>query len=260
MKIHVFKCGSTFVDEALPLSNRSKNPLAFTGLFRKKHHQIEVPVNAFYIEGHNYKILVDTGWDPLVRKDARRYEGFFNYFASPGVLPKGEAVTEHLARLNVRIEDLDYVILTHMDIDHIAGIGLVKNAKKIIVNEKEWEASKAHNPRYLKRLWKNISITTFKDERIDLLGDGSIELIPLHGHSRGMTGVKVIHGDKYVIIAGDSGYARESWEQEVLPGITYNKQEAKASLKQLHTWGTDPNCLGILMAHDDEYINQIISL
>ena len=36
MKIHVFKCDSTFVDEALPLSNRSKNPLAFTGLFRKK--------------------------------------------------------------------------------------------------------------------------------------------------------------------------------------------------------------------------------
>jgi hypothetical protein len=75
-----------------------------------------------------------------------------------------------------------------------------------------------------------------------------------------MTGIKVTHGDNFAIIAGVSGYKRKSWEKEVLPGITYNKQEAMASLKQLHTWGKDPHCPRILMVHDDEYINQTISL
>ncbi len=35
IKIYVLKCSSTIVDEALPLSDRSKNPLAYTGIRKK---------------------------------------------------------------------------------------------------------------------------------------------------------------------------------------------------------------------------------
>ena len=118
IKIHILDCGSTFVDEALPLSDRSGNPLAFTGIGRKKKHQIEVPVTAYLIEHPDALVLVDTGWDTMIRDNVRQYEGFFNYFASPGVLPPGKAVTEHLTRLGFKASDLDYCVLTHMDIDH----------------------------------------------------------------------------------------------------------------------------------------------
>ncbi|MDD7679117.1 MAG: hypothetical protein PUJ06_01270 [Stecheria intestinalis] len=47
IKVHVLACGSTIVDEALPFSDRSRNPLAFTGLFRAKTHQCSVPVRAY---------------------------------------------------------------------------------------------------------------------------------------------------------------------------------------------------------------------
>ncbi|MCI2154953.1 MAG: hypothetical protein LKK26_09465 [Solobacterium sp.] len=47
IKVHVLACGSTIVDEALPFSDRSRNPLAFTGLFRGKTHQCSVPVRAY---------------------------------------------------------------------------------------------------------------------------------------------------------------------------------------------------------------------
>ena len=52
IRVHVFSCGSTVVDEALPFSDKSKNPLAFTGIGRGKKHKITVPVRAYLIEYH----------------------------------------------------------------------------------------------------------------------------------------------------------------------------------------------------------------
>jgi N-acyl homoserine lactone hydrolase len=43
IRIHILDCGSTFVDEALPLSDRSKNPLAFTGIGRGKSISAKFP-------------------------------------------------------------------------------------------------------------------------------------------------------------------------------------------------------------------------
>lgn len=260
MKIHVLSCGSTIVDEALPLSSHSRNPLAYTGLFRGKRHKIEVPVRAYLIEHPEKLILVDTGWDTAIRENPRKYEGFINYFASPGFLPMGQSVPEHLLRLGYQAEDLDYVIMTHMDIDHAGGIRLVKNAKTILASEAEWHSACGHHPRYLKRLWKNVSVQTFPDQEVDLLGDGSVLLLPMHGHSAGMTSVKVSGDGGYMIIAGDAGYARESWEKEIPPGITWNKEQARQSLKKLHAFGTDPACKGILMTHDTEESFDLIEL
>ena len=56
-----------------------------------------------------------------------RVRGLFNYFASPGFLPPGKAVTEHLAALGYRQEDLDAVIMTHMDIEHAGRAAPVKD-------------------------------------------------------------------------------------------------------------------------------------
>jgi glyoxylase-like metal-dependent hydrolase (beta-lactamase superfamily II) len=260
IRIHILDCGSTFVDEALPLSDRSKNPLAFTGIGRGKKYQREVPVTAYLIEHPDALILVDTGWDTAIRKDARRYEGFFNYFASPGVLPPGKAVTEHLAELGYRPADIRYCILTHMDIDHAGGIGLVRDAQEILASEAELKAAARPDPRYLKRLWKDIPITPFPNVEYDLLGDGSVVLEPFPGHSAGMTGVKVTGENGYCVLAGDCGYARESWEKLILPGITWNRQMALASLMRLQICGRDPACRAILMTHDPEHRSGLLEL
>lgn len=229
IKIHVLRCGSTIVDEALPLSDRSKNPLAYIGIGRTRRHKIEVPVMAYLIEHPKALVLVDTGWDTKLRENARKYEGVANYFASPGFLPKGQAVTEYLEKLGYAPEDIDYCILTHLDIDHAGGLRLVKNAKRIMVSEAEMAAATKHHVRYRKQLWEDVTIQTFPNEEYDLLRDGSIILIPLPGHSAGMTGVKIQNERKYVMIAGDAGYCRQSWEQLILPGIAWDKQKTLKS-------------------------------
>lgn len=260
IKIHVLKCGSTIVDEALPLSDRSKNPLAYTGIGRTRRHKIEVPVTAYLIEHPKGLVLVDTGWDTKVRENARKYEGFANYFASPGFLPEGQAVTEYLEKLGYTPEDIDYCILTHLDIDHAGGLRLVKDAKRIMASEAEIAAAAKPNVRYLKRLWGDVTIHSFPNEEYDLFGDESIMLIPLPGHSAGMTGVKIQNGRKYVMIAGDAGYCRHSWERLILPGITWDKQEALKSLRLLQAASRDTDCVVVLATHDREAPSDTIVL
>lgn len=260
IKIHVLKCGSTIVDEALPLSDRSKNPLAYTGIGRARRHKIEVPVTAYLIEHPKGLILVDTGWDTKLRGNARRYEGLANYFASPGFLPEGQAVTEYLERFGYAPGDIDYCILTHLDIDHAGGLRLVKDAKRIMASEAELAAAAKRHVRYLKRLWKDVAIQAFPNEEHDLFGDGSVMLVPLPGHSAGMTGVKLQNGKKYVMIAGDAGYCRQSWERLILPGITWDRQEALKSLRLLQSMSRDTDCMAILATHDREAPSDTIVL
>jgi N-acyl homoserine lactone hydrolase len=250
IKVHVLACGSTTVDEALPFSSRSRNPLAFTGLFRGKKHKISVPVRAYLIEHPQGLVLVDTGWDEAIRKDARGYEGFANYFASPGELPPGEGIRDQLASLGYSIGDLDAVLMTHLDIDHAGGLQMVKDVPEIYCSRKEWEAAQKANPRYLKRLWSGVSVKTF-DGQLDLF-DHSIVSIPMPGHSAGMTAYQVGSADRYLLIAGDAGYGRASYEKLDLPGVEWNRQAAMDSLKQLQKIAADSRCLDIVMTHDTE--------
>lgn len=252
IKVHVLPCGSTTVDEALPFAEKSKNPFAFTGIFRGKRHKISVPIRAYFIEHPRGRILVDTGWDDAIRRDARKYEGFFNYFASPGVLPKGEGIIDQLAKLGYKTADLDYCILTHMDIDHAGGIREVRDARHVLCSAAEWKAAGRCNPRYRRSLWENTPVETFPDRAWDLFGDQSIVVFPMHGHSAGMTAVRVSSGEKFLVIAGDAGYGRDSWEKLSLPGVEWNRKAARETLVKLQNMGRDPACEAILMTHDPE--------
>lgn len=95
-----------------------------------------------------------------------------------------------------------------MDIDHAGGIGQVKDAGRILVSHAEWEAANRRNPRYLRRLWKDVPVQTFPDDSFDLFGDSSIVMVPMHGHSAGMTAVLVRGGKKYLVIAGEASGQR----------------------------------------------------
>lgn len=250
IKVYVLACGSTTVDEALPFSSRSRNPLAFTGLFRGRKHKISVPVRAYLIEHPQGLVLIDTGWDEAIRKDARGYEGLANYFASPGVLPPGEGIKDQLAGLGYSVGDVDAVLMTHLDIDHAGGLRMVRDVPEIYCSRKEWDAACGSNPRYLKRLWSGAAIKTFEDQ-LDLF-DHSIVSVALPGHSASMTAYRVGTPDRYVLIAGDAGYGRDSYEKLDLPGVEWDRRTAKDSLILLRKIASDPRCVDILMTHDTE--------
>src|SRR5574344_1207666 len=131
INIHILHCGDVGVDPAVPNRSISKNPLAYTGLFRSKKRRIWLPVRSYFIETSKGNVLVDTAWNSEVRTHPVKACMPFLYFASKPCLPSGKAVDEQIHALGYETADINYVILTHMDVDHANGLPLVKGAQHL---------------------------------------------------------------------------------------------------------------------------------
>ena len=134
------------------------------------------------------------------------------------MLPEGESIVEQLAKINISPEDLDLVIMTHLHTDHASGLKFVRNAKRILVSAEELDDTKKYPIRYAASMWHGVELETFHfkntgvgsvGKSLDLLGDGSIELVNIPGHTSGLTAVKLNSGGKFVLLFSDGGYAKK---------------------------------------------------
>lgn len=257
--VYVLTCGEVGVDPCVPDRGISYNPVAYTGILRSPKRRIWLPVKAFLVIHPKGNILIDTGWDKNVRTHPVRTITFPMWFASKPKLPEGQAVDEQLMKHGIHVADIDYVLMTHMDIDHDSGLSMVKHAKGIYVSSGEWAAAHSLQVRYVRKPWKGIALKTMpfsKDGEApykkswDLFGDGTVKVILLPGHSQGSVAVKVAYGGKFLLIVGDTGYDKDSWMKLKLPGPIYDKKMMKKSLKWVKQQSENDNCIAVLASHD----------
>lgn len=269
IKIHVLHCGEVQVDIALPFHQKSLNPIAYTGLFRSKKHQVILPVSAYLIEHPKGLILIDTGWHTDMRTNQIKNLGHFHYMINKAILPKGQAIDEQLAKMGIKPKDLDYVILSHLHTDHVSGLKLVSRAKNILVSEEELHCANKDKLRYVHPMWKGVNLQTFKtspskygplNRSFDLFGDDSIIFTPVPGHSQGVVATIVQRNDKFVLLTSDCGYASKSWEQMILPGVMINKEQLIKSLEWEKNMAKKPNCIEALANHDPDINPHTIEL
>ena len=126
MKIRMLQCGCIRVDPTVPFGKRLDLIEAAKQLTAADKNRITLPVFTYLIEHPKGLLLVDTGW---CRDISPR--GVYDPKAAAAVLPsqmaalfhpfvpKGMAIHEQLADLGIQPEDLDYVLLTHLDVDHV---------------------------------------------------------------------------------------------------------------------------------------------
>ena len=272
IKIHVLQTGNVKVDEALPFYEKSLNPLAFTGFFRPKEHKIWMPVSVYLIEHPKGLVLFDTGWSKSVRNITKEKKNRIFGEISEADLPAGKAIDEQLLSLGYTSKDLEYIILSNLDGDHAGGLQLVKDAKNILVSRAELEANKGWSKaiRYESNLWEGTKLKAFDFEKsgigpmersFDLFNDGTLVLIWTPGHSEGLVSLMVKNSsEEYVLLVADTGYAKKSWENLIIPGISINKEQALKSLKWVKEMANQPNCIAAFANHDPDVKPHIISL
>lgn len=276
IKIHLLHTGSVYVGQGVPYGNA--NMIKASGIFESKKKHEWLPVSAYLIEHPEGLILVDTGWSRDLSPDGKfdksrqiQQLGPLLYAASKASLPIGQSAKEQLARFGYSPSDLDYIIITHLDADHVSGLRDVAAARNILVSRAEAEAGlKLKNRiRYVPSMWKGISMTTFDyaesgvgpfGRSYDLFGDGSVLLVDIAGHSAGLCAVLIRRNDRFVLLFSDGGYSSRSWQEMILPGPFANKSDLQKSLEWIREMSLDKNCVASWANHDPNLDPQTLTI
>lgn len=273
IKIHVFHTGKVCVAPELPFGGERCSTLKASGVFAKKSERLWLPVSAYLIECPHGKLFFDCGWHRDMSPD-----GVFDkraqikslgslplYVTNQGLVEKGAAIDERLAVMGISPEELDMVLLSHLDCDHANGLKLVSGARRILVSKAELDfagnGSLVNCIRYNADWWRGTKLEAFDwngtegpaGHSYDVFGDGSILMVNIPGHSKGLCAMKITGADgRFVLLFADGGYARRSWEELVTSGIADDKAAQKKSLEWIRAQSLDANCVESLANHDPD--------
>lgn len=268
MKIHTLNCGYINIHEDLLYNGGNMINDLRKAVAAPASKRVTLPVFAYLIEHKAGLFLVDTGWSRAISPD-----GVYDHACVGRELPKhlaamyrpyvpaGKAVDEQLASMGIKPEDLEAVLITHVDPDHVSGLRSVRTAKRIIVPEDEayWSVRTKYRVRQPRDLWD-----IEEKERVfyrghllgpmhkafDVTGDGSIMMVNIPGHTDGMAGVLIRDGGRFVLLASDAAVSRRSWEKMEPPGYAANYKLQYKTLRWLAELDRDPGCDGVLCSHD----------
>ena len=178
------------------------------------------------------------------------------------------SVYDELAARGIRPQDLDYVLFSHLDPDHVAGISEVRGAKRLLVAEEEYFWSCRVNLRYTsrklwmdeppERFWYRVNHIGPESRSYDLFGDDSVHLVHIAGHTEGMFATLIRNGGRYVLLNADGAASPRSWAEGTVPGICENSVRAKKALDWIGEMSRDGACAASLCSHDPDVTPQTI--
>ncbi len=201
---------------------------------------IRAPINAYAIEHRDGLVLFDTGADPALVSDP-------NYISSPigrFLLPKifrlhigpDDALDQRLDAAGLSAADVSKVIISHLHFDHIGGIAHVPQAE-LLVSQDEWQQLAEPHPEreWILREhiglpganWRPVGFTPNYDPLLapfggcyDVMGDGSMVLLPTPGHSPGSMSL-LVRSEAWppLLFVADLTYEVELLLNDQVPGI-----------------------------------------
>jgi glyoxylase-like metal-dependent hydrolase (beta-lactamase superfamily II) len=207
-----------------------------------------VPAPAWYIEGGDARILVDTGMgraDEVIAVQGR----YGITLAARN--DTDDDILGRLARMGVGPEEIDLVVHTHLHFDHVGADGAFPNAR-FLVHEAElpWALSPPPYGAYyypefgehVRRVLDRVQIVTGDHEVVP-----GVRMVHTGGHSPGHCVVFVRTDVGSAVIAGDAVYNYRNLEYEWPQGAFFDLEATLRSMQTLK--GADV----ILLNHDPAF-------
>jgi glyoxylase-like metal-dependent hydrolase (beta-lactamase superfamily II) len=229
------------------------------------------PINVYVIELADGLVLFDTGQDRASVTDDSYFPGGFAGIVYDRLarfdIAEDETLDAGLTTLGYSAADVATAVVSHLHQDHIGGIRQLSNAD-LLVTAAEWAQLLGISPeaRGFPRghidipgaNWKHLDFGPSSDaalspfsESLDLVGDGSLVLLPTPGHTAGSMSLLVRrHTLPPLLLVGDLTYDAALLERRQLPGVgDRSSQLSKTTEKVLALTARMPG-LVILPAHD----------
>ena len=183
-------------------------------------------------------MLWDTGVPEAAFKDPKGWS----------TLPKlivyhlDKTLTDQLAELGLKPDDIARVAISHTHGDHVGNVGLFPNST-ILMQQAEY--SWIHSPdgpndnvnqlmalaRKLLGTPKNLQLI---DGDTDVFGDGSVILVSTPGHTPGSQSLLVhLRKSGFIILSGDVVHLEQNFEKNIVPSLNTDKAASIASMEKV---------------------------
>jgi N-acyl homoserine lactone hydrolase len=183
-------------------------------------------------------LLWDTGVPQAALNDPRGWS----------TLPKlivyhlDKSLTDQLAAIGLRPNDIGRVAISHTHGDHIGNVGLFPNSTIVMQRAEYTWIHSADGPnanvnqlmalaRELLGTPKNLQLV---DGDTDVFGDGSVTLVSTPGHTPGHQSLLVhLKNSGFIILSGDVVHLEANFEENIVPSLNTSKAESIASMERV---------------------------
>ena len=236
-------------------------------------------INVYVIEHARGLILFDTGQDRASVTDRGYFPGGLTGLIYDRLarfdIGEQDTLTAQLAILGYAPADVDTAILSHLHQDHIGGLAELTGAD-VLVSAAEWAELSRPGPElrgFLRshiRLpglrWRQVTAEPANDpglapftEALDVMGDGSLMLLPTPGHTAGSMSLLVRRTNRPpLLLVGDLTYGADILQRGQVPGVGNRRQLAESSRRVLALAGHQPG-LVVLPAHDPTAAQRLLA-
>jgi N-acyl homoserine lactone hydrolase len=239
-------------------------------LLTSRHWTGPRPINSYVIEHRDGLVLFDTGQDRASVTDPGYFPGgttgfLYGRLARFEIGPQ-ETLSAGLDRLGYAVGDVKTAVISHLHQDHIGGLAELSRAD-IVVSQAEWDTLSSPLPELRGLMSRHIDLPGLRWHRItaepaddpsvapfqswhDLLGDGSLVLLPTPGHTPGSMSLLVRRpGRPPLMMVGDVTYDAHLLEAGHVPGVG-SRRRLRHTTTMINTMRQRYPGLVILPAHD----------
>jgi glyoxylase-like metal-dependent hydrolase (beta-lactamase superfamily II) len=221
MKLYAFSSGALTIGKGV-LQN-----------FGPMDPPIQIPVGFYVVHHPKGNVLFDTGNNDKIIDDINYWpKGMqgLNPVRTPDV-----AIDAQLRKIGMTPDDIKYVVVSHMHLDHGGNVGKFPHATLIIerdeINFAMFPDEPFAGPFIPQDVWalrspagsnnpNSMKMVILDHQDYDIFGDGSIVVKSFRGHTKGSQMMDVRLPKKgLTILTGDNVYFRENVDKHIPPNL-----------------------------------------
>lgn len=192
----------------------------------------EMTVRSYLLVHREGTLLWDTGIDDAIAALANGRR-----IVDPIVFRVPRTLRGQLGEIGVTPDEVDYVGLSHLHVDHVGNVGLFPRAN-VLLQRAEYEAGYGPDAKQLIEALAPDSYAALDRDRIhavdgdhDVFGDGTVILKALPGHTPGHQGLLVhLRHAGPILLAGDIAYSVRDYADHAVREANVDLEQSRRSI------------------------------